>query len=162
MPDPPKNAPPILEAIREWGEGALGVMSVEQLCRKGEWTCWARPGSRDAPYEQVLLKAWERNLPTDGPFTTLSSGELYLGGFDCLCRSELRDVPVPMLHPETGRQVLVTERRPVRFDEWWDPVFAPASSDPLPHSLDWRYAVERWFIEQYAPSLGDCEPSAAR
>jgi hypothetical protein len=151
---PPKHALPLPEAAKAWD--ACGLF-IEPLCRNGEWRCWARRGSRDGPWIELPIKAWE--LPPDyRPSAFQQPGELRIIDRDYVCRYKLSEERVPMRHPETGRKVFVTEERRVTTEKWYDPVFAPAAAPRTQFSASTlETEFKRWVTSlDHIPRLAEC------
>jgi hypothetical protein len=130
---PPKGALPLLEALEEWAEpGAL----AEPLCASGEWVCWARPGSRDAPYEKLPTEAW--SIPTVRTHHIARPGELRIANANLMFRCDFRQVREKQHDGEVK-----TFERLVTTETWYDPLFIRVEIGP---ELSYRER-ERAFLE---------------
>ena len=145
MTNPPYHALPLLEAFSDFFED-----DVRKRCQHGEWLCWARRGSRDAQRTQVPIAAW--------PY-------IRIRGVNLLSHEEWRAERVKIRHAEInyGRPVFATEDRLCVVEKWFDPLFAPAGAvAPIRGHHERtvsKSTVDRWFRNEYAPSLGEQRPN---
>jgi hypothetical protein len=135
---PPKHAKPLLEAFPNFFEP-----DVQRQCQRGEFICWGRRGNRDAPRSQVPTSAW--------PFIKILSP-------DFLYQQELREERVKMRHPQTGRDVFVTEERLCAIEKWFDPLFVLACNIPPVREQRDRSALRREVARWIKAKFGALPP----